>query len=426
MLTCDRVFLDPGDLLAIGRRQIALRRLVWCGARDIEQPPLSIHAGTVGECGIGEEFGRARPVEPGAVDLLGKHIGGRLIGEGARGFVDPDQCGGRRGAACQLRPLTIGKAVEMAEAIAFRPPQQAAIGEQTVIVRKVHPVIAPRRAFSEPHGARTGRRINPQHIDLRLRAVLPLDIDRRSIGRPIDPRDIDIEIEAEIDLHAARAVGVHHEQFDHRIVGARRRVALVEHLGALGPDRGARDDADAGLVGALDDNPRVIGAPPISRQPRHFLLRNELRLAPADGLGLACGGDRLRLRPHRPDPQPPVAHEADIAAARRKQRVQFGPLGIGQPGDGAVEPGQIEIAIERHEHARTVARPLVADDALETGDAGAFALHLLVLGELAPASQLLRIHQHPPFAGLDVVAPQIIAVAIIGAVAQQGKIAAIG
>ena len=61
-----------------------------------------------------------------------------------------------------------------------------------------------------------------------VRAVLPLDIDRAAIGRPVDAGDIDVEIEAEVDLDAARAIGVYHEQLDHGIVGARRGVALVE------------------------------------------------------------------------------------------------------------------------------------------------------------------------------------------------------
>ena len=426
VIALDPVLLDPRDLLAVRRCQIGLRRLVRAGTGDVKQPPLAIHAGRIGEGGVGEQLGRRRAVEPGAVDLLGQHSGGRLISEGPRLLVHADQRGCGRGATGELLPCPAGIAVEMPVAVTLGPPQQAAVLEEAVIVREVDPVVGPRGALGEPDRACARGRIDPQHVHLRLRTVLPLDIDRRGIGRPVDAGDIDVEIKPEIDLHAGAAVGVHYVKLDHGIVGARCRIALVEHLGALRPDRRAGDDADAGFIRALDDDAAVIGRPPISLEPRHFLLRDEFGLAPADRLGLACRGDRLGFAAHRAGPQPPVAHEGDIAALARQLGVEFGAFGVGQAGDGSVEPRKIEIAVERHQHARPVARPLIGNDALEPRHPRAFALHLLVFGQLAARSQCQRIHQHPPFAGLDVVAPQVIAVAIIGAVPEQGEIAPVG
>ena len=114
-------------------------------------------------------------------------------------------------------------------------------------------------------------------------------------------------------------------------------------------------------------------------------------------------------------------------AARAAQRgIEFAFLGIGQPHDLAADAREIEIAIQRDQHARTILGPLIVDDPCEVADARAFALHLLVLGQFAARPQRFAVDQHRPCRALAVIGPQIVALAILLAVAQQREIAAIG
>ena len=315
--------------------------------------------------------------------------------------------------------------VELAIAIALRPPQQTAIFQEAVIVAEVDPVILARSLFGEPHFAVAGCRIDLEHIEHGLLAVLALDINRAAVGRPIDPRDIDVGVVAQIDLDLVAAIGVHHKQLDNRIVAARDRIALVVNLGPRRADGGAGDDADGALVGALDNQTALIGCPPVSGEAAHFLLSHELGLAPADRVAF-LGRDRRRLFAEFADPQLPLAHERCVALARRQRRIKLAFLGIGQAGHLAVELGEIEIAIQRHEHARPVARPLIGDDPRQPTDPRALALHLLVFGQFAPAAQLLAVDQHRPFAAVHLKAPQVITLRIVFAVAQDSEVFAIG
>jgi len=98
----------------------------------------------------------------------------------------------------------------------------------------------------------------------------------------------------------------------------------------------------------------------------------------------------------------------------------------GNADDGAVQPGDQQVAIERHDHALAVIGPAIGQNALEVAQTRAFALHLFRLGQGAARGEFGRIDQHPPFMLLPVIAPQVIALAIIGAIAQQRDIAAIG
>ena len=91
-----------------------------------------------------------------------------------------------------------------------------------------------------------------------------------------------------------------------------------------------------------------------------------------------------------------------------------------------IQPGQKQLAIQRHQQRLAVGAPFIGDDALQVADPGPLALHLLGLGEGPPAGELQRIDQHAPFALLAVIAPQVVALAVIRAVAQQGQPMAIG
>ena len=422
MLAAQSVFLDPGQPLARGVGDIALRRLVGFRPAHQQRLRLGVHARRIDESGIGQPLDRGGILEIESIDLLRQNIVHRALEiDPACHLIDPDQLGDHPVALRELRPLAIGIAIEMAEAVALGPPDQRAVVEPFVIVGEIDPVVLDRCVFGEQHLAGAGRRIDPQHVEHGLLAVLALDVERAAIGRPVDARDVDVGLLAQIDLDAVAAVGVHHEQFDQRIGAARHRIALVVDLGPGGTDRRTGDHADRALVEALDRDTPVLRAPPIAGEPPHLFLRDEFGLAPADVLVRFLRGHGCRLAADRADPQAPIAHEGDVFTRLAQRGVELAFLGVGQPERAAIEPREIEVAVERDQHTRAVACPLIVDDALEAADVGALALHLLVLGQFAPGPQRLAVDQHPPFAAGAVVAPQIVALAIALAVAQQGE-----
>ena len=73
-----------------------------------------------------------------------------------------------------------------------------------------------------------------------------------------------------------------------------------------------------------------------------------------------------------------------------------------------------------------VGRPIIGRDPLERADPLALAAHLLLFGQGGARSDLRRIDEHPFGAGRRVDRPEIVAVAIVGAVAQQGRELAVG
>src|SRR3546814_151681 len=107
-------------------------------------------------------------------------------------------------------------------------------------------------------------------------------------------------------------------------------------------------------------------------------------------------------------PQLTFAHKGDEFPGVAQGRVELAFLGIGQPCDSAIEPGEIEIAIKRDQHRAPVALPLIADNALEVAHPRPLALHLLVFAELAARTELFAVDQHGPGPALAVIAPQII------------------
>ena len=305
----------------------------------------------------------------------------------------------------------------MAVSVALGPPDQIAVVEQLVIVAKIDPVIRHCSLLGEDRRRRAGCRIDLEHVEHGLLAVLALDVKRAAIGRPIHPCEIDRRIAfaqlvcGEIDLHAVAAIGVHHVEFDIGILAARDRIALVEHLGAGGADRRAGDNADHAFVEAFDRHPAVVGAPPIAGQPRHFLLRDELRLAPAHVLAfLRCNGPCFPA--HFTDPEPAVAHEGDVGAGVAERGIELALFGIGQLHHVAAQPREVEVAVERDEHAAAIVGPLIVDDPLQAADPRALALHLLVFGQVAARSERLAVDQHRPFARVPVISPQIVALAV--------------
>ena len=433
MRTLDAVFLDPREALARGIAEIGLRRLGIGAAGHDQRLALAVHRGAVVEGEIGQPLQLLGRLQIEGIDLRRQHIIARTDERDAAGFfIHADEIGDDPRTLGKLLPLTFAmmvllEAIEMAEAIAFGPPDQAAIGEEAIGVRQVDPA-AFCRLFGEQDLRLAGGRIDLEHVEPGLCAVLALNVERLAIGRPIDAREVDVLIRAEIDLHPALAVRADHPQRDFGIGAARDRIALLECLRTLRADGGTGDGADLGFVEALGREARAIGRPPVALEAVHLLLRDELGLAPVDGGGGFGWGHGLRfgLAVDRPDEQPLVAHERDVAALGAERGIELAALRTRDLAHRTIEPGEQQVAVDGNEHGLAVGGPFVADDALEIADALALALHLFGFREFPPGRKLLRIDQHAPFASFPVEAPQVIAFAVIGTAAQHGDIAAIG
>ena len=159
-------------------------------------------------------------------------------------------------------------------------------------------------------------------------------------------------------------------------------------------------------------------------EARHFLLRDEFGLAIMDRA--AARRDRLGRAADGADPQALVAHEGQIFALGADAGVELGRLALGQALHAAVDRGEVEVAVERDEQGLAVGGPVVIDDAGEPADPRAFALHLLGFAEFGAGAELLAVDQHAPLAGGGIERPQIVALAVVGAVAEHGQQLAVG
>ncbi len=268
-------------------------------------------------------------------------------------------------------------------------------------------------------------RINRQQIELGLRTVLALHYHAFAIWRPIDAGEIDVRLLAEIDLDLVAAICVHQKQLDNRIIRARDRIALFKNLGAGRANCSAGHNAHGAFIGALDDQSLAIRRPPIAVNPVHFLLGDKLRLAPTDRIFL-FGSDRRGFPANLTCPQLAITHEGDIAAIRAQLGIELAFLRIGEARHTSVELSEVEVSIQWHHYARTVRIPLVRDDAFKVAYPRPLALHLLIFGKLASAGEFLAVDQHRPLAVLAVITPQIIALALVLAIAKHGEVAPIG
>jgi hypothetical protein len=79
----------------------------------------------------------------------------------------------------------------MLEPAALGAPDEAAVGQNAEIVVEVDPRL---RGFAQHDRAGACDGIDREQIELRLRAILALHIERLAVRRPIDPRQIDIGI----------------------------------------------------------------------------------------------------------------------------------------------------------------------------------------------------------------------------------------
>ena len=278
-----------------------------------------------------------------------------------------------------------------------------------------------RRGLAEQHARAAVGGIDAEHIEALLVAALALDEQGVAVGRPIDPREIDVRIGAEIDLDPARAVRSHDVEVDPRIGRAGRRIALLVAARALGADRGPGDDVDRFLVDPGDGEVAVAGRPPMAGAAVHLLLGDELGRAPADCPSAVLGQPAL-VSPFGVDHvEILVADEGKIAAGARNLGVEFGLGSRGDATDVAVEAREIKVAVERDEDRAAVGRPIVADDSAHAREPRALAPHPFLFGYLAPAADAGAVDQHPRLAGARIDRPQIVAVAIVGPVAQHGR-----
>ncbi|PAV92559.1 hypothetical protein WR25_16042 [Diploscapter pachys] len=417
----DRILIDPLQPLAVRVRQIDLRRLPGIRARDDEAARRAVHRRAVRPPPLGQPRQHVRPRDIDRIQMLFEHIvlqPGEV--DAPLRLIHTDQARYDPRPLGQLRPLARRAAqVQMAIAIPLRPPDQAAVLQHAIIVAEVDPA-ARARFLGEQHLRLARRGIDGQHVERLLVATLALHQQRLAVGRPVDARQIDVRVAAQIDLHLPRPVRPHHIQIDQHVGRARRGIALFVGLGPRRADRRAGEDAHRRLVEPLDRHIALVRRPPISGAPIHFLLRDEFRLAEMHRT-TATGGQRARLTPaQRLREQILVAHEADVIALGRDDRVELTTRRRGQPADLAVQRREVQIAVQRHQDRPAIGREVIGDDALRPADARALALHLLRLGQFGAGAHLLAVDQHPLRAGARVARPQIGALLFVGARTPRG------
>jgi hypothetical protein len=170
------ILLDPRDPLAGSVSKVGLRRLRIGIARDHQRLAALVHRRGVVETGIGQAHDLRRRREIERIDLLRQHAVLRTGEEHAAGLlVHADKAGHHPVALRQLLPLAVRimvgpEAVEMAEAIAFGPPDEAAIRQKAIAVRQVDPA-AFGGLFTEQHASLARGGIDRQHVEPGLRAV---------------------------------------------------------------------------------------------------------------------------------------------------------------------------------------------------------------------------------------------------------------
>ncbi len=157
-------------------------------------------------------------------------------------------------------------------------------------------------------------------------------------------------------------------------------VTLLIDRRALPANCGTGDDADRAFIDPRNRNQAVVGRPPIAGAPVHFFLRDKFGNAPADRIA-----GPLRYLPFRTADrlyeEVAAAHERHETAFGADNAIQFAVRRIGQPLHLAIQRSKIKVAIDRHQDALAIRRPVIAGDSGAPSDgAVAFALHLFRFG----------------------------------------------
>ena len=331
-------------------------------------------------------------------------------------LIDPGDILDRPVAAGELGPFARLPAVKVGVAGALGRPDQAAVLQRLQIVCKVDPGL---RRLAEQERRLAGDRVDPQDVEPLLVAAHPLDEEALAVLGPVDAGQIDVRVAAEVGLDPAAAVRRHDVEVDDGVPGAGGGVALLDQPRPLGTDRGAGDDRHRAFIDPGDGDEAVVRRPPIAGLPPHLLLRDELGRAPAQRAAAVAGQRPLPGRGEVHDEDVLVAEVGEVAAGLRHLGVDLRLLGLGQAADLAVEAGEVEVAVDRHQDRFAVRRPAIIGDPLGAGDAKPLAAHLLFLGNVGAGADLLRIDQHPRGAGGCVDRPEIEAVLLLLPVAKE-------
>ena len=150
----------------------------------------------------------------------------------------------------QLSIDAIKVEVQVAAALAG-PDEGPSVLEETQIVVEVDPG---RAAFPEQIGLLERCDIDPPEIEPLLVAALQLVAQMLVAVQPVDAGEIDVGVGTEIDPACFAALGRDQAERDRDVSAACRRIALLDHLGAVGKDLAALDDGNLRFVVAFKRN----------------------------------------------------------------------------------------------------------------------------------------------------------------------------
>ncbi len=411
-----------GDAGAVVAVQGQLRR------RGRGRPAVHVDAGIAGEAGrmhavLGRQALHGPARQRHAIHL---HVGRAVLACGevdvAGGFVQRQHAVHRPVAGRQRGGAAPGvDDIEVLVAAALAAPQQAPVRQEAQVVVQRHPRIA---GFGDQRALRAGGQVGLHQVEPLLVTRLPLEGEPLRVA-PVHARQIDVGVFAQIDPPGPRARAGDKDAQLHADVGiAGRRVALLDDVGAVRVDLVALLHRHGGFVDAREGDRRVVRRPPVPGVAVHLLVGDELGHAVADGVAAVVrqlDGPAAGQLDH---PQVAVADEADEAALGRELGVGGETAAVGQLAHGIAaglaQVDQVELPAQREQHRLPVRRPLVIDDAAEACDALALATRLLLVRQPLLARQhVVGIDQARAGAGLDVVRPQVEAVAVGIAPAQE-------
>ncbi len=293
--------------------------------------------------------------------------------------------------------------VKLRQARAFGAPDEglARLQEPQVVV-EVDPGVG---GFGQQRALRAIARVVQHEVEPPLVAGHALEGEALAVRQPVDPHEVDVGILAQRhDLRRARGLGLGRGdldvdqrgdfQGDAHVGLAGGRIALLDHLGAIGVELEAPVDRHPGFVVAGVGQGRVVRRPPVAGVAVHLLLGHELGHAAGDGAA-ALDRDRHGATGRELDhPQVLLAHEGHVAAARRDLGIGDEALAVRELAHGLAaglaQVVQVQLAIERKQELLAVGRELVAHDARQRRDALALAPRLLLVGELLGAGREQR------------------------------------
>ena len=307
----------------------------------------------------------------------------------------------------------------MLEAAALGRPDETAVLEEAQVVVQRHPGGA---GLGEQGALGTAGQAGFHQFQALLVAALALEGDALRIA-PVHPGQVDVRVAAQVDPLRLRAgERGNHPQLHPHVGIAGGRVALLDHLHAVGIHLVALLHRHRAFIDARKGNGRIIRRPPVTGVAVHFLVGDELGHAVADDRAAVRRELYLLAAGQIDHPQVALADEADKPALGRDLRVGGEAFAVGELAHRAAgQLVQVQLAGQREQQALGIGRELVIDDATHRGDALALAAGLLGITEHFLARQHdLGIDQQPGLPGGDVVLPQVQLVAVGLLATQEG------